>query len=133
MPRGPRQQRAVDHPDAARRAPGHAFARSTLALVAADRGRAATARIHAEKAKELIGGVGSSRSWLGANAAAALGTVLALEGHLADAERELATAEHIFRDEVATVHHTWLLVSLARVRCHRGRLAEAEGDACRRP
>lgn len=118
--------RAVDHPDAARRAPGHAFARSTLALVAADRGRAAIARIHAEKAKELIGGVGSSRSWLGANAAAALGIVLALEGHLADAERELATAEHIFRDEVATVHHTWLLVSLARVRCRRGRLAEAK-------
>jgi LuxR family maltose regulon positive regulatory protein len=117
--------RAVDHPDAARRAPGHAFARSTLALIAADRGRAVAARIHAEKAKELIGGVGSSRSWLGANAAAALGTVLAIEGHLADAERELATAEHIFRDEVATVHHTWILVSLARVRCRRGRLADA--------
>ena len=36
--------RAVEHPDAARRAPGHAFARSTLALVAAERGRLETAR-----------------------------------------------------------------------------------------
>jgi len=117
---------AVEHPDAARRAPGHAFARSTLALVAADRGRAATARAHAEKAKQLVGGVGSSRTWLGANASAALGVVLAVEGHLADAERELAGAEHIFRDEVATVDHAWLLVALARVRCQRGRLAEAK-------
>ncbi len=81
---------AVGHPQAEQRAPGQAFARSTLALVAADRGRPAAARIHADKAKALVGGVGSSRSWLGANASAALGVVLAAEGHLADAERELA-------------------------------------------
>jgi hypothetical protein len=31
-----------------------------------------------------------------------------------------------FNDEVATLHHTWLLVLLARVRARRGRLAEAE-------
>ena len=51
--------------------------------------------------------------------------VLAAEGHLADAEREFAYAERFFRDEVATVHHAWLLVVLARVRCGRGRLDEA--------
>jgi ATP/maltotriose-dependent transcriptional regulator MalT len=118
--------RAVEHPDAERRAPGHAFARSTLALVAADRGRLAPARGHAEKARSLVGRVGSSRSWLGANASVALGAVLAGEGNLADAERELAYAEHVFHDEVATVHHAWVLGLLARVRCRRGRLAEAE-------
>jgi ATP/maltotriose-dependent transcriptional regulator MalT len=117
--------RAVEHPDAERRAPGHAYARSTLALVAVDRGQLASARTHAEKAKSIVGRVGSSRSWLGANASAALGAVLAKEGSLAEAERELVYAEHSFRDEVATVHHAWLLVLLARVRCGRGRLDEA--------
>jgi LuxR family maltose regulon positive regulatory protein len=118
--------RAVEHPDIERRAPSHAIARSTLALVAAERGWLASARTHAEKAKSLVGGVASSRTWLGANASAALGQVLAEEGNLSEAERELVQAEHFFRDEVATVHHAWILVVLARVRCHRGHLEDAE-------
>ena len=60
--------RAVEHPEAERRPPGHAFARSTLALVAAEQGRLASARTHAEKARSILGGVGSRRSWLGAHA-----------------------------------------------------------------
>jgi LuxR family transcriptional regulator, maltose regulon positive regulatory protein len=118
--------RAVEHPDAARRAPGHAFARSTLALVAVDRGELTIARVHADEARSLVGAIGSSRSWLGANAAVAHGLVLAGEGSVAEAERELAHAERFFRDEIATVHHAWLLILLARVRCRRGRLGEAE-------
>jgi LuxR family transcriptional regulator, maltose regulon positive regulatory protein len=118
--------RVVEHPDTERRPPGHAIARSTLALVAVDRGQLLSARRHAERAKELVGGIGTSRSWLGAHAFAALGAVLAGEGKLVDAERELAHAEHYFSDEVATVHHAWLLVLLARVRVRRGRLAQAE-------
>ena len=50
----------------------------------------------------------------------------AYEGDLAEAERELASAEHFFRDEVTTVHQAWLLLLLARVRCRRGRLGDAE-------
>jgi LuxR family maltose regulon positive regulatory protein len=119
-------KRAIEHPEAERRTPGHAFARATLALVATEQGRLRFARIHAEKAKELMGGNGSSRSWLGANAAAALGSLLLAEGSLVDAERELAFAEHFFADEVATVHYAWLLVVLTRVRCERGRLHEAQ-------
>ena len=119
--------RAVEHPDAERRLPGHAFARSTLALVAADRGLPAAARTHAEKAKSIVGAAGSTRSWLGANAAAALAAVLEAEGRLAEAERELAHAEHFFRDELATVQHAWILVVVARVRCRRGKLDDAEG------
>lgn len=118
--------RAVEHPAAERRPPGHAFARSTLALVAVDRERLGAARTHAEKAKSIVGRAGTTRSWIGANASAALGAVLAAEGNLAQAERELVYAEHSFRDEVATVHHAWLLVLLARVRCRRGRLGESE-------
>jgi LuxR family maltose regulon positive regulatory protein len=118
--------RAVEHPDAALRAPGHAFARSTLAFVAVERGRLAVARIHAEEARSLVGAIASSRSWLGANASIAVGLVQAAEGNLPEAERELASAEHFFRDEVATVHHAWLLVLLARIRCRRGRLGDAE-------
>jgi LuxR family transcriptional regulator, maltose regulon positive regulatory protein len=118
--------RAVEHPDAERRLPGHAFARSTLALVAADHGWLTAARTHAEKAKSIVGGAGSSRSWLGANAAVALAAVLAAEGNLSGAERELAHAEPFFRDELATVQHAWLLVVVARVRCRRGRLEDAE-------
>ena len=52
--------------------------------------------------------------------------MLAAEGKLVEAEHELATAEGFFADEVATVHHTWLLVLLARARLRRGRLDEAQ-------
>jgi len=118
--------RAIEHPDIERRPSGHAHARSTLALVATDRGHLGAARRHAEKSRDLLGGAGLSRSWLGANAAAALGVVLLRERSYRDAERELAFAERVFRDEIATLQHTWLLVLLARVRCRRGRLDEAE-------
>jgi LuxR family transcriptional regulator, maltose regulon positive regulatory protein len=117
--------RAVEHPDAERRVPGYALARSTLALIAADRGLLASARGHAEKARALVGGITSSRSWLGANVAVAVAAVLAGEGDLAGAEREFAYAERFARDEVATVDHARLLVRLADVRCRRGRLDEA--------
>ena len=118
--------RVLEHPHAQRRAPSHAIARSTLALVAVERGLLPSARAHAEKAKAVVVGIGTSRSWLGANAAAALGAVLAGEGKLADAEHELTYAEHFLRDEIATVYHAWVLVLLARVRARRGRLDEAE-------
>ena len=125
--------RAVEHPDAARRAPGHAFARSTLALIALDRSQPVTARVHSCEARALVSAVGLSRSWLGAHVAAAYGLVLAAEGDPAGAERELVYAQHFLGDEVATVHHAWLQVVLARVRCARGRLAEADAalDAAR--
>jgi LuxR family maltose regulon positive regulatory protein len=121
-------KRVIAHPDVGRRTPSLAHARATLALVAVERGRLASARSHAEKAKAAVGRIGTSRSWLGAHASAAIGAVLAAEGNLVDAERELATAEHFFRDEVATLHRTWLLVLLARVRVRRGRLDEAEAS-----
>ena len=116
----------LEHPDIGHRPPSLIVARSTLALVAAERGQLVAARRHAEAAKAIVGRIGSSRSWLGANAAAALGTVLAAEGKFVEAEHELVTAERFFADEVATVHHTWLLVLLARTRLRRGRLDEAQ-------
>jgi LuxR family maltose regulon positive regulatory protein len=118
--------RAIAHPDAARRAPGYALAQATLALVAADRGQLASARAHAEQANAVVGRLTSSRSWLGANAAVAIGAVLDGEGDLAGAERAFAHAERFFRDEVASVYHARSLVRLAEVRCHRGRLDEAD-------
>jgi hypothetical protein len=105
--------RAVEHPDAERRPPGYALARSTLALVAVERNLLTSARQHAEAAKSIVGRVGISRSWVGANAAAALGVVQAADGHLAAAERSLSSAEQFFQDEVANVHHAWVLVQLA--------------------
>jgi LuxR family maltose regulon positive regulatory protein len=118
--------RALEHPAIARHVPSLVVAYSTLAFVAVERGRLDSARAHAEQAKAAVGRIGTSRSWLGASASSALGVVLAAEGTLAEAERELAAAERFFADEVATVHHTWLLVLLARVRLRRGHLAEAE-------
>ena len=118
--------RALAHPAIERAVPSLVVARSTLALVAIERGRLAVARGHAEEAKEAVGRIGTSRSWLGANSSAALGSVLAAEGSLVEAEHELASAEHFFADEVATLHHTWLLVLLARVRLRRGRIADAD-------
>ncbi|MGZ4331279.1 MAG: LuxR C-terminal-related transcriptional regulator [Solirubrobacteraceae bacterium] len=118
--------RTLEHPAIERHVPSLVVARSTLALVGIERGRLVAARGHAEKGKAAVGRIGTSRSWLGANASAALGSVLAAEGSLVEAEQHLASAERFFRDEVATLHHTWLLVLLARVRLRRGRLGEAE-------
>src|SRR6202012_2354343 len=47
--------RAIDHPDTARRAPGIAAAHAVLSVVAAERGRLATARDHAEAARSIVG------------------------------------------------------------------------------
>ncbi len=116
----------LEHPDIGQRASTLIVARSTLALIATERGQLVAARRHAEAARVIAGRIGSSRSWLGANAAVALGAVLAAEGKFVEAEHELVTAERFFGDEVATVHHTWLLVLLARCRLRRGRLDEAE-------
>ena len=118
--------RALEHPAIERAVPSLVVARSTLALIAVERGRLASARVHSENAKAAVGRIGTSRSWLGANACAALGSLLAAEGDLGEAERELASADRFFADEVATVHHAWLLVLLARVRLRRGRLGEGE-------
>lgn len=117
--------RALEHPDAVRRAPGYVGARSILALIAADRGWLDSARSHAHAAREIVGRITSSRSWLGAWVAVAVGAISLRDGNLAGAEREFAYAERFFRDEVATVHHAWLLVLLADVRRQRGRLDEA--------
>ncbi len=114
--------RALEYPFA----PSLTHARTTLALIAVEQGRLAVARRHAEAAREAVGRIGGGRSWLGANAAAAIGMVLAAEGHDVEAEHELAGAERFFRDEVPTLHEAWLLLVLARVRVHRGRLDEAE-------
>ena len=74
----------------------------------------------------MAGRVGISRTWLGADTAAAMGVVLIADGQLADAERELTQAEQFFQEQFATVQHAWLLALIARVRCRRGRLEEAE-------
>jgi LuxR family transcriptional regulator, maltose regulon positive regulatory protein len=118
--------RAIEHPHAEHRPTAHALARSTLALADLDRGLVDAARVHAEKARSLVGSIHSSRSWLGANAYAAVAAVHASEEKLVEAERELVYAERFFHDEVPTVHHTWLLFLLARIRCRRGRLSEAQ-------
>lgn len=118
-------QRALAHPEAEQLPTSHAIARSTLALADVDRGRVDAARVHAEKAMALIGSIHNSRSWLGAVAYATSASVHAAEGKLVEAERKLVYAERLFRDELSTVHHTWLLLLLARVRCRRGHLNEA--------
>jgi LuxR family transcriptional regulator, maltose regulon positive regulatory protein len=56
----------------------------------------------------------------------AMGVVLAAEGNVVEAERHLGSALRFFEDDVATVHHTLLLVLLAEVRYRRGRLREAK-------
>ena len=117
--------RVLEHPEINRRTPSLLHAHATLALVAVGEGRLPLARAHAEQASEAVGQLGMSRSWLGASASAAMGIVLGAEGKLAEAERELATAEHFFRDDVPTMHHAWLLVQIAQVRTRRGRLDRA--------
>ncbi len=118
--------RAIDHPDAFRRAPGYAMAQAVLAMVAADQGRLTSARDHAETAREIVGRITSSRSWLGSNVAEALGAVLCAEGDLPGAERELSYAERFLEEDGASLPHARVIVRLAEVRCRRGRLDEAQ-------
>ncbi len=123
---------ALERPEIHDSPPSFIHAHTTLALVAADEGRLSSARGHVEQAKQAAGRIGSERSWLGANVAAASGVVRAAEGDLSGAEHDLATGERVFRDDVPAVHHIWLLTLLARVRARRGRLdraAEALGLA----
>jgi hypothetical protein len=62
-------------------------------MIAGDQGGLASARVHAEKARAIVGKITSSRSWIGAHAAVAIGAVLNGEGDPAGAEREFASAE----------------------------------------
>jgi LuxR family transcriptional regulator, maltose regulon positive regulatory protein len=117
---------AIEHPDIERRPPGEVLARTALALAAVDRGWLSSAREHAERAKSIIDDLGWNRTWLGANAAAALGCLLLSEGGLAEAESKLASAEHFFHDDLPTVPQAWLLLRLAEVRCRRGKLEQAQ-------
>ena len=125
-------QRALAHPEAERRPTAHAVARSTLALADLDRGLLDAARSHAEKARALVGAIHSTRSWLGAIAYATSGSVHAAEGKLVEAERELVYAERFFHDELATVHHAWLLLLLARVALSPRSPERGERDAAPR-
>ncbi len=118
--------RVLENPRIRQRLPSLMHAHTTLALVDVDRGRLSMAHAHATEAKAAVGTIRASRSWLGGNACAALGAVLVAEGHLAEAEHELTRAVHLFDDEVPTVHHTWALVLLARLRVERGHLDDAE-------
>ena len=118
--------RVLEHPDLEQRPPSFVHAHATLALVAVERGRLASARSHAEKARAVAGRISATRSWLGANAAIAVGAVLAAEGHLAEAEHELATARRLLQEEAPDLHQAWLRLLLARVGVRRGRLDEAE-------
>ena len=118
--------RALEHPAIERRVPSLVVARSTLALVAVERGRLAAAEATPRRrrrpwAGSARAGAGSARTRPPPSA-----RCWPPKGSLVEAEHELASAERFFRDEVATLHHTWLLVLLARVRLRRGRLAEAE-------
>ena len=61
--------RALEHSDVTRRVPTLIHARATLAMVAVEEGRLSSAQAHADKAKELVGRIGTGRSWLGAEAA----------------------------------------------------------------
>jgi len=118
-------KRAIEHPEAPQRPVTQAIARSTLALTALEWGRQSTARRYAEKANAQLGRIGS-RTWYGAHVTVAFAMVLANEGKLPEAERRLVLAHGLFEDESPTVNEAWVLLLLARVRCRRGHLAEAD-------
>jgi LuxR family transcriptional regulator, maltose regulon positive regulatory protein len=117
--------RGAERPSSTQRTPGHAMAQATLALIAADQDRPDSARSHAEHARAIVGSITSSRSWLGGNAAVATGAALACGNDLPHAEHEFAVAETLLSDEVASIHHAHVLMTLADVRCRRGRIDEA--------
>jgi hypothetical protein len=120
--------RALEHPAIERDVPSLVMAYSTFAPVAVERGSLGSARCHAEKGE---GGGGSDRyepqlAW--GQRVFGFGGLLGAEGSLVEAEHELAAAERSFADEVATVHHTWLLVALAGVGATRAS-GRGRGDA----
>ncbi len=118
--------RMLADPRGRRRTPSLVHALATMALVEVDQGRIASAREHARQAKAAAGSIRTNRSWLGGNACLAEGVALAAEGLHAEAAHELVRAERLFRDEIPTIHHTLVLVLLARVQIARGHLDEAQ-------
>ena len=125
--RGPRRSRALEHPEIGARPPSlmrSPARRSRSSPPSADGSprRDATPR----RRRRVVGRIGSSRSWLGANASAALGSCSPPRESSPRQSASSASAERFFRDEVATVHHTWLLVLLAACPLRRGRLDEAQ-------
>ena len=121
--------RALAHLDVGRRAPTAIHAHATLALVAVEQGRLSSARSHVDAAKSVVDRIVTSRTWLGANVSAASGALLLAAGQPSEACRQLASAERYFRDDLPTVHHTWLLLLLARAYVGQGRLDEASETA----
>jgi LuxR family transcriptional regulator, maltose regulon positive regulatory protein len=93
--------------------------------VAVHERRLSSAQAHCTQAKELVGRISTSRSWLGANVVAATGALFLAEGRVVEASRELAAAERLLREDVATVAHTWVLLLMARTSARRGRLDRA--------
>ncbi len=118
--------RMLADPKGRRRTPSLVHALTTMALVEVEQGRIASARVHAAQAKAAAGSIRTNRSWLGGNACLAVGVTLAAEGKDAEAEHELMRAERLFRAEIATIHHTLVLLLLARVRVARGQLDGAQ-------
>jgi LuxR family maltose regulon positive regulatory protein len=118
-------RRVVDGADPAGRPHGYAVSLATLALVAADRGSLAAARVHVEAAREIVREGRFADSLTGGNVAAAAAVVEREEGRLAEAEREAQHAERVRRTPEPSVEHAWSLLLLAGVRRRRGRLADA--------
>ena len=118
--------RVLADPSCRRQTPALVHALTTLALVEVEQGRIASARAHASQARAAAGSIRASRSWLGGNACLAVGVSLAAAGKHAEAERELARAERLLRDEIPTIHHTLVLLLLARVQTERGHLDDAQ-------
>ena len=124
--------RAVEHPDAAPRAPGDAVARAILALVAADRGRLTSARGHAEAARAIVGPDQQQPELAGRDRGRGARRGAGRRGRPRRRRaRVLVYAERLRRGRASPPsQHAWLLVRLADVRRRRGRLDEADGDAC---
>ena len=121
--------RALEHPAIERHVPSLGdraapLSRSSKSNVA----NISFARGHAERARGAVGKIGSSRSWLGANASAALGSVLSSRRKpLLDAEHELVVCGALLPGRGGDpASHVAPLALLSRVRLRRGRLAEAE-------
>ena len=118
--------RMLADPRGRRRTPSLVHSLATMALVEVEQGRIASAREHARQAKAAAGSIRTNRSWLGGNACLAVGVTLAAEGKYAEAEHELARAERLFSGELPTIHHTLVLVLLARMQIARGHLDGAQ-------
>ena len=120
--------RAIERPDAPEIPDGYVGSLGLLALIDAEQGRNDSAERAAREAIGFARANFQADAWVASPAHLGLALACAATGRLEEAEREALRGEQLRRSTHPTVGHAHALLSLAKVRVARSRLAPAAAD-----